>query len=185
MSLDDTHIRWADAYYRITNLVSWNGEAEWIAKPGSLSVDTQLSALANFRTVILGDIGAQSGQTVLKSIQDLKKAGIHVSRVLLGIASRAAVDRLKGTVPVSTVYEIDLLRWIELKDLLGLDGRLFKDNQGRVLRLPTWETSIRDGPFTEEKKREITALCKSYNRHIVSILGSFGFDQRLLPMHTL
>src|SRR2546422_3218594 len=82
VSLDDTHIRWADAYYRITNLVSWNGEAEWIAKPGSLSVDTQLSALANFRTVILCDIGAQSCQKALKSIQDLKKAGVNVSRIL-------------------------------------------------------------------------------------------------------
>ena len=70
-----------------------------------------------------------------------KNEGISVKQVYLGVAGRGVEAELKdGNVEIITVYGANFYEWIELRDLLGIDGRAVGLSfEGYRLYIPYWE----------------------------------------------
>ncbi len=183
ISLDEIHISWADYYLLITNVFEPPNSTKWTNKPGSCELTDQIQAVRNHGAVLLGDIGAQTGQTAAEVIHRLAQVDIKVSRILLGVASNMATKRLSQFAPVQIVFPFERAYWVELKDMLGLDGRLIRDADGSIVKIPTWEEFIQIGPFTEKQKLQLRDVCQVYSNLALAALQSAGLCPTRLPIH--
>jgi len=71
-----------------------------------------------------------------------KNEGISVKQVYLGVAGRGVEAELKdiSVDEIITVYGANFYEWIELRDLLGIDGRAVGLSfEGYRLYIPYWE----------------------------------------------
>ena len=94
-------------------------------RPGSSPLVKQITDLRNYYSkVSLADVGAFTGDTLLKIIKWLENGGISVKQVYLGVAGKDVEAELKDiNAEVMTVYGANFYEWIEARDVLGIDGR--------------------------------------------------------------
>lgn len=180
LSLDDKTITWADDYLYLTNKVDINGRAKWTNKPGTPPLREQIDALKRrVNRVLLVDVGAQSGQTIAKTIALLEKAEILVAHALVLISGESVLSGpLKRR--VTALKHFKHLRWIELRDLLGLDGRILENKAGETIKVPTWGTFLRSGFFDTTLENTLIKLCLRHNQGVKHSLEKGGLNPNLL-----
>jgi hypothetical protein len=145
----------------------------WCAKPGFPSPDEQAFRLSrDHRPIRLLDVGIQHGSVLRYAVDLLRRHGNVVSGITVGIGSERASRILRAAeCNVRILEAYPYCKWIELRDLLAFDGRRVMTN-GVVRRLPTLSTFLQNGPLSLEARAALTALCRSYRRHILGVITS-------------
>jgi len=171
MSLDRTVIAWAVAHFAITTIFDAGGNREWVVGTGPAALG-EIAARVAGKPVTLVDVGAQSGATVLRACGGLHAAGIHVAKVLLGLGNRRAVERVKATVDVECLHIYEAMRWYELRDLLGIDGRLLRDRMGGASRSLDSNMLMNTLPFDVGPRELLAEHCREWSKRLAHTLSS-------------
>jgi len=148
-------------------------------RPGSSPLVEQITYLRNYYSeVSLADVGAFTGNTLLKIIKRLENGGISVKQVYLGVAGSGVEAELKDrNVEIITVYGANFDEWIELRDLLGIDGRAVGlSSEGYRLYIPYWKNLPEWASIPEESIEPVKEICQSYYKVIMQLLGNNGYD---------
>jgi len=148
-------------------------------RPGSSPLVEQITYLRNhYSEVSLADVGAFTGDTLLKIIKWLENEGISVKQVYLGVAGRGVEAELKdGNVEIITVYGANFYEWIELRDLLGIDGRAVGlSSEGYRLYIPYWENLTEWASIPKESVEPVKEICQSSYIAIMQLLRGNGYD---------
>jgi len=148
-------------------------------RPGSCPLIEQIIYLRNhYSEVSLADVGAFTGDTLLKIIKWLENEGISVKQVYLGVAGEGVEAKLKDTsVEIITVYGANFYEWIELRDLLGIDGRAVGlSSDGDRLYIPYWENLTEWASIPEESVEPVKEICQSSYKAIMQLLRDNGYD---------
>jgi len=148
-------------------------------RPGSCPLIEQIIYLRNhYSEVSLADVGAFTGDTLLKIIKWLEDEGISVKQVYLGVAGEGVEAKLKDTsVEIITVYGANFYEWIELRDLLGIDGRAVDlSSDGDRLYIPYWENLTEWASIPEESVEPVKEICQSSYKAIMQLLRDNGYD---------
>jgi len=148
-------------------------------RPGSCPLIEQIIYLRNhYNEVSLADVGAFTGDTLLKIIKWLEDEGISVKQVYLGVAGEGVEAKLKDTsVEIITVYGANFYEWIELRDLLGIDGRAVGlSSDGDRLYIPYWENLTEWASIPEESVEPVKEICQSSYKAIMQLLRDNGYD---------
>jgi len=173
ISLDDINLRWARHYCRATTLVDEAGDIIWISKSNK-DIQGEVASLRMLGEVAIADLGAQSG-TLLSWCVD----NMMVKECFLGICGRRARLRLENTdVTLQCLYYFNQLQWVELKDLLGLDGRRCMFN-GRIWKLSAISTFIENSHLSEANRETLRNLCLTARAELMSLLYSRQKDTTL------
>lgn len=128
-------------------------------RPGNLSLEEQISALKEYKSICLVDIGAFEGGTLLEVINLLRNSKIDVERAYLGVWGKQAVDAVNGAVDAYVLKTFNFYEWIELRDFFGIDGR--KTPDGKFI--PFGENPKEWASIPEENVENVRSLCKKYN----------------------
>jgi len=121
---------------------------------------------------------AFTGDTLLKIIKWFENEGISVKQVYLGVAGRGVEAELKDvTVEIITVYGANFYEWIELRDLLGIDGRAVGlSSEGHRLYIPYWENLTEWASIPKESIEPVKEICQSSYKAIMQLLRGNGYD---------
>jgi len=148
-------------------------------RPGSRPLVKQVAYLRNhYSEVSLADVGAFTGDTLLKIIKWFENEGISVKQVYLGVAGRSVEAELKDVnVEIITVYGANFYEWIELRDLLGIDGRAVGlSSEGHRLYIPYWENLTEWASISKESVEPVKEICQSSYKTIMQLLRGNGSD---------
>jgi len=158
---------------RLTNPVT--GEVNLASRPGSKVLEEQIEQIKE-QEVVLTDVGAFDGGTILKVVSLLENNGTNVAEIVLGISSTKAYERLQGLNKVTTLNLFDIFEWIELRDLFGIDGRNVDFDRGSRLFIPYWENLSQWASISGKDELSVKKLCKEYNQALVGLLWQEGFN---------
>lgn len=173
VSLDRVYIPQADYFLEVTrNTDPQTGEVVIGPRPGFAQIEEQISTIEE-EEIILGDVGAYSGNTLLCVAQLLEQSGINVKEIQVAYSSFDAAIRLSRDFLFSCMEAYDFYGWTELRDLFGIDGRRVKDKEGFI---PYWENLRNWSPVSEARLDEASKLCKQYNAQLLELLDKDGCD---------
>jgi len=148
-------------------------------RPGSRPLVEQITYLRNhYSEVSLADVGAFTGDTLLKIIKWFENEGISAKQVYLGVAGEGVEAKLKDiNIEIMTVYGANFYEWIELRDLLGIDGRAVGlSSEGDRLYIPYWENLTEWASIPEESIEPVKEICRNAYRAIMQLLRDNGYD---------
>lgn len=131
-TLDDLNFPWSFGKLRITNVARVGSNAvRWVITSETSDLDR---LQAGEEPIACVDLGAQTGQTILEAVRVLTARRVRVERIFLGVASDRAIRTIEGAgLPVVAMMRYQRLRWLELRDLVGITGRLVEE--GGCLKL--------------------------------------------------
>lgn len=191
ITLDDVYVKPGKTagYLSVCRIIDSNGNIIGLgARPGDESLNEQLKDLSEkFEKVALVDVGSFCGDTMVEVIKLLRDAGVEISRVYLGVWGKDAINKINGSAPASAEKTYKFYEWIELRDLLGVDGRKTEDGQ----IIPYWNEPVKWASIPEENKEGVKDLCLNYNKKLLEILDEqlyifdmdgtlYGFNPGLL-----
>ena len=180
VTLDRIYVRNADWCLEVTRKTDpKTGKVEITERAGSEPLEKQIEVMKDYlkkNRVVLCDVGAFEGGTLLTVCMELERRGVSVEMICLGICSGDAYRKLKRERKVATVYMFNLYEWVELRDLLGIDGRYVGMRDGKRLFIPYWETLSQWASISREVEKDAANLCKEYNRKLMKILQEEGCD---------
>ncbi|MGC8670124.1 MAG: hypothetical protein ACP5TL_03170 [Candidatus Micrarchaeia archaeon] len=168
-------------YIDVTRLTDPNtGTVKLAPRPGKKPIDEQIKELKNLvddSPVALVDIGVFEGNTLLTAIDAMRRGGVSISEIYLGVSSRGFESKVGGKSKVSIANMFDLFEWIELRDLVGMDGRKVGLDQNGVLEyMPYWEDLEEWASVPKENVSATKRLCIKYYNRITDILAKEGYD---------
>lgn len=177
ISLDRIYVTNADGYVEVTRITDpVTGRSVIGERPGSRSINEQAEGIRGYGEVVLADVGAFEGKTIIEVCSLLEKNGVTVREILLGISSRDANSKMNSARKVNSIYTFDeLYEWIELRDLLGIDGRNVGMKNGERIYIPYWENLPGWASIPEENQEDVKDICMYYNGEISGILEKEGF----------
>ena len=172
VSFDRTYVPVAQAYLEVTRLTDpKTGNVTITERPGNDPLETQIGRLREYQKVAIVDSGVFEGKTITKIVGMLEDRGISVSEVYLGVADYSF--EMVGGRRVEVVGRFNFFEWIELKDLLGIDGRNVGAEGGIRLFVPYWE-NLDWASIPESNREKVVELCKSYNKELIDILRKYN-----------
>jgi hypothetical protein len=164
VSLDDINIPWAKYKCHITTLIGEDGHISWVSKSRTDPSD-EIAFLRALGPVALIDIGTQTGSLASWCVENLL-----VGEIYMGICGRRSMGRLERLgVSVKTVRWYQYLQWVELKDLIGLDGRWCVID-GRTIKLSAITTFIENAHISDSSRRMLKQLCISCRANLMNVL---------------
>jgi len=186
ISLDRVYIQNGNSFQMVNDFLDVTRRTDPITgavtleeRPGSRPLVEQIVYLRNHHNeVSLADVGTFTGDTLLKIIKWLENEGISVKQVYLGVAGEGVEAKLKDTnVEIITVYGANFYEWIELRDLLGIDGRAVGlSSDGDRLYIPYWENLTEWASIPEESVEPVKEICQSSYKAIMQLLRDNGYD---------
>ena len=186
ISLDRVYIQNGSSFQMVNDFLDVTRRTDPITgavtleeRPGSRPLIEQIVYLRNHHSeVSLADVGSFTGDTLLKIIKWLENEGISVKQVYLSVAGKGVEAKLKDTnVEVITVYGANFYEWIELRDLLGIDGRAVGlSSDGDRLYIPYWENLTEWASIPEESVEPVKEICQSSYKAIMQLLRDNGYD---------
>jgi len=186
ISLDRVYIQNGSSFQMVNDFLDVTRRTDPITgavtleeRPGSRQLVEQIVYLRNhYNEVSLADVGTFTGDTLLKIIKWLENEGISVKQVYLGVAGEGVEAKLKDTnVEIITVYGANFYEWIELRDLLGIDGRAVGlSSDGDRLYIPYWENLTEWASIPEESVEPVKEICQSSYKAIMQLLRDNGYD---------
>ncbi|MBU1975073.1 MAG: hypothetical protein KKG59_01575 [Nanoarchaeota archaeon] len=173
LSLDRVYFRNADCYLDVTRVTDPKTGAVVLGpRPGSLPLEEQISEIP-YDKVVLTDVGAFEGDTLIGISEALAARNIQVGAAYLGVSDESALKKVGKTLPTLVLNTFRLYEWIELRDLLGIDGRIVA-SEGTRKFIPYWENLEEWASIPSESVSDVNKLCKSYNLELVGALT--GYD---------
>lgn len=129
---------------------------QWVIKPGFKGA-REIAHSGSLSSWVVADTCASSGRTILHVLQQIYEARRVCSSIVVGIASRKAVECIRTSkVPVHAMRSFEEGRILELKDVLG-EGSQFmvtRDGTLRKIRIEI-EDIVGSLPLTFRAQKEI------------------------------
>ncbi len=178
VSLDRIYFTNADKYLEVTRLTNpKTGEVKIAERPGNNLLEKQIEDLKKeYDKVVLADVGAFEGCTLLEICNKLEKKGIEIEEICLGISSNEANNKINNNRKLSTLRLFAFYEWVEMRDFLGIDGRNVGLENGVRTFIPYWENLAKWASIPKENEQNVSELCKDYNKNIIGLLWQEGYD---------
>lgn len=177
ISLDRVYVPKADIFLEVTRQTDQEtGEISITERPGSSPLAKQIATAGKYGEAILVDVGAFEGSTLMSICGLLNQTGINIEEIVLGISSKEANRKLNNTRKVTSLNLFDFYEWIELRDLLGIDGRNTGIRKGKREFMPYWENLCKWASISLENKDGAEKLCKYFNSLLIGRLWQEGYD---------
>lgn len=194
VSLDNVYGSNADFHLEVTRETNPMDDSYRIASRfGAPAIDVQLTMLKQmldsvrrYDSVILTDVGSFEGKTLDFIIVELEKLGITVSGIVLGASSEMLANKLKNrydsgsaVVDVLSTDQSEKYEWLEMRDLLLIDGRKVPDafTEDGIRRYIPYTENLRDyASIPEDKIEECKALCRNSYNQVTGLLRNAGVD---------
>lgn len=172
VSLDRIYFTNADKYLEVTRLTNpKTGEVKIAERPGNNSLEKQIEDLKKeYDKVVLADVGAFEGGTLLEVCNKLEKEGIEIEEIYLGISSNEANRKINNNRKLSALRLFDFYEWVEMRDFIGIDGRNVGLESDVRTFIPYWENLAAWASIPKENEQNVSKLCKKYNKNIVGLL---------------
>ena len=168
VSLDRVYVTDADKYLEVTRVTDkLTGKITVGERPGTKSLIEQVTSLRDYKEIVLVDVGAFEGETILKVCGILEEKDIKVVEIFLGYSSIGANKRINNDRKMTALNLFEFYEWVELRDLFGIDGRRTADGG----LIPYWDNLIRWASISPENDLSVKQLCKEYNQKLMNILG--------------
>jgi len=177
ISLDRVYVPNAQDFLEVTRQTDQQtGEVRIAERPGYPAIEEQIKRIRQYNPVLLADVGAFEGTTLLEICGLLERNGMNIEQVILGISSKEANKKLNKTRKVTALNLFNFYEWIELRDLLGIDGRNVGIKDERREFMPYWENLCKWASMPEENREEVERLCKEFNIQLIGRLWQEGYD---------
>lgn len=177
VSLDRVYVLDADQYLEVTRITDpETGEVRIAERPGTKPLQEQISDLKRYQRIVLADVGAFEGTTLLEICGAIEKEGIAIEGSYLGVSNYEANRKINNQRKLTTLNLFDLDEWIELRDFFGIDGRQAGMQDGVRLFIPYCENLAKWASIPKESEQEVADLCKRFNRRLMSALERDGCD---------
>lgn len=179
VAIDRWNFPWASGSLPLTNVLDLRSTplSRWSVHQEIGFVRRTLACLGRSEVVCV-DLGAQGGQAMRRAVHFLRKHGCTVTGVFLGVASAKAIGTLQQCdLNVHTEYSGKYLRWLELRDMVGLTGKLVLTKDG-LRSIPSWHATL--GTLVAETKCESACvdLCTETQRLFKELGLTLPFIQR-------
>lgn len=177
ISLDRVYLTNADEYLEVTRITDpRTGEVKVSERPGNISLSEQINILRKYGKIVLADVGAFEGGTLLEISEMLEKNGLKIEEIYLGFSGNEANRRINNSRKLTALNLFDFYEWIELRDFFGIDGRNVGMDNNIRLYIPYWENLPKWASISEEKEQEVAELCRVYNGTLLDLLKQKGYD---------
>ena len=171
ISLDKVYFPKAPAYLEVTRRTDQTtGKVELSERPGNKPLVEQLDSLSGYRKVSLTDVGAFSGDTLMQICSMFEARGVRISRVYLGVSSYELTAKANTRVKFNVVKQFNFYEWIELRDLLGIDGRAVGLKDGIRTYMPYWENLKEWASIPNDAVGVTAKLCKEYGSCLLGLI---------------
>lgn len=140
-------------------------------------------------TVILADVGTYEGKTIKRMMRMLSKEGIIINKVVVGIATEKGYTTLRnayGDAIIACNIERDLYEWMELRDLMLIDGRqalLGSYTNGVRYFVPYSELLVKEAKVPKRKEQEAIEICYRFHNEIMDLLKDLGIESERIGKH--
>lgn len=173
VSLDRVYVPQAAAFLEVTRKTDpTTGNAVGvIERPKSKPLQEQIEDLKQYSQIALADVGSFEGKTILEISALIEKEGIRINEIYLAISNNAASETINGNKKLQFVNGFNLFEWVELRDLIGIDGRNIGIKNGIRQYLPYWENLVGWASVEKGKEEDVVKLCRRYNEKLLEILG--------------
>lgn len=179
ISLDRVYLPNAQGYLEVTRLTNpKTGIVSLGPRPGTPELTKQIDALAKYKRIILADVGAFTGDTLLELCDRVETKGIKVEEVLLGLSSVSASQRTNSVRKVTALNEYIFYEWLELRDLFGIDGRNVGFENGSRLYIPYSENLTEWASIPKEFERDVANLCRNFYQKLIGCLKQQEIDTK-------
>ncbi|MFQ5621395.1 MAG: hypothetical protein ACE5FT_06140 [Candidatus Nanoarchaeia archaeon] len=163
VSLDRMYYPWADGFVDVTR-----GSNGLQPRPDMASINEQVSSLPGRFTLV--DVGVFQGETLTDICERMEASGKQVDRIIVGIANRD----VRLVQPYTALNTYTLCDWMELRDLIGIDGKMV-DVQERRFK-PYWDNLVKGATIPVANESVVRGLCKVYNSKLLSILDIYDLS---------
>jgi len=179
ISLDRVYLTNADGYLEVTRITNpKTGEVKVSERPGNRPLSEQINGLRKYDKIVLADVGAFEGGTLLEISEMLEKSGLKIEEIYLGFSSNEANRKINKSRKLTALNLFDFYEWIEIRDFFGIDGRNVGMDSGTRLYIPYWENLPKWASIPREKEQEVAELCRYYNGTLLDLLKQRGYDVR-------
>lgn len=171
VSLDRVYAPLAPKFLEVTRLTDpETGTIKISERYGSKPLLNQINDLENNR-IILVDVGIFDGKTLLKVIDMMEQKNLTVTEIYLAVSNWNISPELNNNRSLRVVKRFNFYEWIELRDLLGIDGRnIGINNDGTRNYVPYWENLIDWASIPKVAEKKVVDLCKEYSKILFAVL---------------
>lgn len=177
VSLDRVYITNADEYIEVTRVTDpKTGEVKIGERPLSEPLEKQINRLKKYDRVVLTDVGAFEGETLIEICNLIEKEDIDIEEIFLGFADNRANRKINKNRRMKVLNLFDFYEWLELRDLFGIDGRSVGTNKENRLYIPYWENLPKWASILDKYEQEVIELCKDYYKILTERLKSDDYN---------
>ena len=177
ISLDRVYLTNVDEYLEVTRITDpKTGKVSVSARPGNKPIEEQINALRKYDKIVLADVGAFEGETLLEISDLIERGGLNIEEIYLGFSSNEANEKINNKRKLTTLNLFDFYEWIEMRDFFGIDGRNVGMDGDLRLYIPYWENLPKWASISKEHEQEVAELCKDYYGTLLSLLKKEGYD---------
>lgn len=194
VSLDEVYFRRGVDHYisttRLTDPHNLTADPVLGPRPGHLPIQAQLdylrSELGN-ESVVLVDVGAFSGDSLIDLTAMFRKSNIPVEKIILSLAGYEGIQRIEQDIPLEVLNPFNFGEWIELRDFFGIDGRKIDASnldgyKNERLFIPYMEGHLgKWASIPEENWEKFRDYCRHYSSKLRDILNDDGTNLSLEP----
>lgn len=179
VSLDRVYLTKADEYLEVTRLTDpRTGQVRVSERPGNEPIDRQIDRLRKYKQIVLADVGAFEGGTLLEICELLENKGINIEEIYLGFSSNEANNIINNNRKLTALNLFDFYEWIEMRDFFGIDGRAVGIDSGMRTYIPYWENLSKWASIPKESEKTVSDLCRNYYTLLTERLLKEGYDIR-------
>lgn len=163
VSLDRVYLTQADEYLEVTRVTDpRTGQVKISERPGNEPIERQINRLRKYQQIVLVDVGAFEGGTLLEICNLLEETGINIEEIYLGFSSNEANRRINNSRKLTALNLFDFYEWIEMRDFFGIDGRAVGIDSGIRTYIPYWENLSKWASIPKESEKTASDLCRKY-----------------------
>ncbi len=179
LSLDRVYMPISTYSFEITRLTDpITGKITFGSRPGYPSLQDQLCVIDRSKKITVADVGAFEGDTLIDTCTLLENNGVNVENILLGYSGESGIQKLETRWPVQCLNTYVFYDWIEMRDLLGIDGRRIAGKSGFV---PYYENLNGWASISSEVSDVASDVCRAFSDRLYNLLSSEGYDTGKIP----
>ncbi len=177
ISLDKVYLTNADEYLEVTRLTDpKTGNITISERQGYRPIEEQINSLKKYKKIVLADVGAFEGGTLLDVSNMLERNGLEIEEIYLGFSSNEANKRINNSRKLTVLNLFDFYEWIEMRDLFGIDGRAVSNDLGIKTYIPYSENLSGWASIPKENEKTVSEICNQYYLKLIQKLSKGGFD---------
>jgi hypothetical protein len=177
VSLDRVYCSNADYYLEVARITDPSTNTYAIAaRPNNPTIDEQLKPLKKYREIILCDVGAFEGDTILQICNKIEQQGIKIKEIYLAFSSNSANKKINNNRTLKSLFLYDFYEWIELRDFFGIDGRIVQNPNNERVFIPYWENLKNWASIPITSIENVKELCIKKSKDLYNLLIDEGIN---------